>query len=109
MDTGDLAVKTIRDGALYKLILSGEPDPAGVTFFDCAGMGALEIAARFAPGGCPVIMQSSSPVVRLIFALLDLDPENFQDLNADLGPAAGLRDDVTTQKEHGPAERQLGP
>ncbi len=91
MDTDDLTVKAIRDGAVCTLILVGDLDLltageflqhaarvlderierfvldlAGVTFLDCAGIRALAIATCFAPGGCPVIIRSLSPPARRI-------------------------------------------
>jgi anti-anti-sigma factor len=60
-------------------------DLAGVTFLDCAGLRALAIATGFAPGSYPVIMESFSPAVRRIIALLGLDLEYFRELNAPLG------------------------
>jgi anti-anti-sigma factor len=93
-----LTVKTVRDGLVCALILSGDLDLsetagflgqaalavdnrterlvldlAGVTFLDCAGVRALAMAASFAPSGCPVIIRSLSPVARRILELLDLD------------------------------------
>ena len=128
MDTSDLTVKTLREEAACTLILSGELcyssatgflqhaarvvddrtelfvlDLAGVTFLDCTGLRALATATGFAPGDCPVIMRSLSPAVRRILDLLDLDPENIRELNADLGPKDVLRDYVTTHKELGQA------
>ena len=128
MDTDDLTITTIRDGAACTLIVSGELcyssasgflqyaarvvddrieqfvlDLAGVTFLDCTGLRALALVTGFAPGSCPVIMRSLSPAVHRIFALLDLDPEKIRDLIADLGPGAWLRDQVTAQEELGQA------
>ena len=93
-----LTVKTVRDGPVRALILSGDLDLtetdgflgqaalavdnrierlvldlAGVTFLDCAGVRALAMAASFAPSGCPVIIRSLSPKARRILELLDLD------------------------------------
>jgi anti-anti-sigma regulatory factor len=49
-------------------------DLAEVRFADCAGVRALDVAASFAPDGCPVIIRSLSPRARRIFELdLDLD------------------------------------
>ena len=133
MDTDDLTIKTIRAGPACTLIVSGELcyssaiefldyaarviddrtgqlvlDLAGVTFLDCCGLRALAIATGFAPGSCPVIMRPLSPAVRRILDLLDLDPENILELNAEVRPEAGLRDHVITHKERGQAGR-LGP
>jgi ABC-type transporter Mla MlaB component len=84
MDTADLAVKTIRDGAVCTLILSGELDCASAS-------GLVQHAAR-------VVGDRTERFV------LDLAGVTFFDYAA-LGPQSGLRDDVTTQKEHDPAER----
>jgi anti-anti-sigma regulatory factor len=56
-------------------------DLAGVLFLDCAGIRALRIAARFAPGGCPVIIGSLSPMPRRIAELLGLDLANLRELS----------------------------
>ena len=114
MDAYALMVKTARDGPVCTLILSGDLDfletggfleqaalaagdrterlgfdLAGVLFLDCAGVRALRIATRFAPGGCPVIIGSLSPMPRRIVELLGLDLANLRDL----GPGHGLGDD----------------
>lgn len=98
-----LTVKTVRDGPVCALILSGDLglsetdgflgqaalavdnrterlvlDLAGVTFLDCAGVRALAMAASFAPSGCPVIICSLSPMARRILKLLDLDAESIR-------------------------------
>jgi anti-anti-sigma factor len=98
MDEHALTIKTVRDGPVCTLILSGDLDLsetsgflgqaalavdnrierlvldlAGVTFLDCAGVRALAMAASFAPSGCPVIIRSLSPAARRILELLDLD------------------------------------
>jgi anti-anti-sigma factor len=95
-----LTVKTVRDGPVCALILSGDLDLtetdgflgpaalavdnrterlildlAGVTFLDCAGVRALAMAASFAPSGCPVIIRSLSPMARRILELLGSDVE----------------------------------
>jgi anti-anti-sigma regulatory factor len=115
MDAYALMVKTVRDGPVCTLILSGDLDfletggspeqaalapgdrterlrfdLAGVLFLDCAGVRALRIATRFAPGGCPVIIGSLSPMPRRIVELLGLGLANLRDL----GPGHGLRDDL---------------
>jgi anti-anti-sigma factor len=115
MDTDDLTITTIRDGAACTLIVSGELcyssasgflqyaarvvddrieqfvlDLAGVTFLDCTGLRALALVTGFAPGSCPVILRSLSPAVHRIFALLDLDPEKIRDLIADRPGTRGL-------------------
>ena len=96
-----LTVKAVRDGPVCALILSSNLDfsetagflvqaalavgnrierlvldLAGVTFLDCAGVGALAMAASFAPNGCPVIIRSLSPMARRILELLDLNVES---------------------------------
>src|SRR6266581_2288619 len=122
MDTDDLTVKAIRDGAVCTLILVGDLDLltageflqhaarvlderfvldlAGVTFLDCAGIRALAIATCFAPGGCPVIIRSLSPPARRIITLLGTDDiESLRRLTAGLHPQNGLRDGVTSEQE----------
>ena len=89
MDEHALTIKTVRDGPVCTLILSGDLDLsetsgflgqaalavdnrterlvldlAGVTSLDCAGVRALAMAASFAPSGCPVIIRSASPMAR---------------------------------------------
>jgi anti-anti-sigma factor len=106
MDAHALTMKAVRDGPVCTLILSGDLDLpetggfleqaalavddqterlvfdlAGVTFLDCTGVRALSIAARLAPGGCPVIIRSLSPMARRIVELLDLDLENLRELS----------------------------
>ena len=124
MDADDFTVKTVRDGAVCTLILSGALDLlaadeflqhaarvlddrierlvldlAGVTFLDCAGVRALAIATCFAPGGCPVIIRSLSPPARRIIALLGTDDiESLRRLTAGLQPQNGLRDGVTSEQ-----------
>ena len=98
-----LTVKTVRDGPVCALILSGDLgltetdgflgpaalavdnrterlvlDLAGLTFLDCAGVRALLMAMSFAPAGCPVIIRSLSPKARRILELLDLDVESIR-------------------------------
>ena len=125
MDTDDLTVKAIRDGAVCTLILAGDLDLltageflqhaarvlderierfvldlAGVTFLDCAGIRALAIVTCFAPGGCPVIIRSLSPPARRIITLLGTDDiESLRRLTAGLRPQNGLRDGVTSEQE----------
>ena len=124
MDTDDLTVKAVRDGAVCTLILAGDLDLltdgeflqyaarvvddrierfvldlAGVTFLDCAGIRALAIATCFAPGGCPVIIRSLSPPARRIIALLGTDDiESLRRLTAGLHPHNGLRDGMTSEQ-----------
>lgn len=98
-----LTMSTVRDGPVCTLILSGNLDLtetggfleqaalavdnrterlvldlAGVTFLDCAGVRALATAAGFAPGGCPVIIRSLSPIARRTLELLNLRLENIR-------------------------------
>lgn len=86
MDAHALTIKTVRDGPACTLILRGDLDLletgrflehaalaaddltgrlgfdlAGVLFLDCAGVRALRIATRLAPGRCPVITGSLRP------------------------------------------------
>jgi anti-anti-sigma factor len=124
MDTYDLTVKAVHDGAVCTLILGGDLDfltageflqhaarvlddriercvldLAGVTFLDCAGIRALAIATCFAPSGCPVIIRSLSPPARRIIALLGTeDIESLRRLTAGLQPQNGLRDGVTKEQ-----------
>jgi anti-anti-sigma factor len=124
MDADDLTVKTVRDGAVCTLILSGELDfstagellqhaarvlddrierfvldLAGVTFLDCAGVRALAIATCFAPSGCLVIIRSLSPPARRIIALLGTDDiENLRRLTAGPEPQDGLPDAVASER-----------
>ena len=125
MDADDLTVTTVRDGAVYTLILCGDLDLdaageflqraarvlddrierlvldlAGVTFLDCAGVRALAIATCFAPSGCPVIIRSLSPPARRIITMLGIDDiENLRRLTAGLQPRDGLPDGVTSDRE----------
>jgi len=120
-----LTVKTVRDGPVCALILSGDLgltetdgflgpaalavdnrterlvlDLAGVTFLDCAGVRALAIATCFAPNGCPVIIRSLSPPARRIITVLGIDDiENLRRLTAGLQPQDGLRDGVASDRE----------
>src|SRR5690349_13324240 len=113
MDAHALTIKTVRDGPACTLILRGDLDLletggfleqaalaaddltgrlgfdlAGVLFLDCAGVRALRIATRFAPGGCPVITGSLRPMPRRIVELLGLDLDNLREPS----PGHGLRD-----------------
>src|SRR2546421_9608634 len=106
MDVRALTVNAVRDGPVSTLILYGDLDLAetggfleqaalavddrterlvfdlaGVMFLDCAGVRALSIAARLAPGGCPVIIRSLSPMARRIVELLGLDLANLGGLS----------------------------
>jgi anti-anti-sigma factor len=127
MNEHALTIKTVRDGPVCTLILSGDLDLsetggflgqaalavdnrterlvldlAGVTFLDCAGVRALAMAASFAPSGCPVIIRSLSPVARRIFKLLDLDIEYIR--QASPGPRTTRR---TWARQ--PVSRNLAP
>ena len=107
MDEHALTIKTIRDGPVCVLALTGDLDffetgrfleqavlavdnrterlvldLAGVTFLDCAGIRALATAASFASSGCPVIIRSLSPMARRILELLDLDIENIRQVSS---------------------------
>jgi len=75
-----------------------------VTFLDCTGIRALSIAARLAPGGCPVIIRSLSPVARRIVELLGLDLANLRELSLGRELQDWLRDGGTTQQELAPVE-----
>jgi len=79
-------------------------DLAGVTFLDCTGIRALSIAARLAPGGCPVIIRSLSPIARRIVELLGLDLANLRGLSLGRELQDWPRDGGTTQQELAPAE-----
>jgi anti-anti-sigma factor len=127
MDVRALRIEAVRDGPVCTLILSGDLDfpatrgfleraalavddrterlvfdLAGVTFLDCAGVRALSIAARLAPGGCPVIIGSLSPRARRIAELLGLD--NLRDLSLGHGLRDGPRDSRTGQQDFVPVE-----
>ena len=113
MDAHALTIETVRDGQARTLILRGDLDLletgrfleqaalaaddltgrlgfdlAGVLFLDCAGVRALRIAARLAPGGCPVITGSLRPMPRRIAELLGLDLDTLRALSR----GHGLRD-----------------
>ena len=129
MDAHALTIKTVRDGPACTLILHGDLDLletgrfleqaalaaddqtgrlgfdlAGVLFLDCAGVRALRIATRFAPGGCPVIIGSLSPMPRRIVELLGLDLANPPELSPSHGLRDGPRDSRTTQQDLVPVE-----
>ena len=129
MDTHALTVNAVRDGPVSTLILCGDLDLpatdgfleqaalavadrterlvfdlAGVTFLDCTGIRALSIAARLAPGGCPVIIRSLSPMARRIVELLGLDLANLRELSLGQELQDWLRDGGTIQQELAPAE-----
>jgi anti-anti-sigma regulatory factor len=129
MDADDLTVKTVRDGPVCTLILSGDLDLlktgglleqaalavddlterlgldlAGVLLSDCAGVRALRIAQRFAPGGCAVIIGSLRPMPRRIVELLGLDLANLPERSPGHGLRNGPRDSRTGQQDLVPAE-----
>ena len=129
MDARALTVKTVRDGPVCTLILSGDLDLpatgrfleqaalavddstgrlvfdlARVLFLDCAGVRALRIATRFAPGGCPVIIGSLSPMPRRIAELLGLDLASLPELSLGHGLRDGPRDSRTGQQDLVPVE-----
>jgi len=129
MDAHALTIKTVRDGAGCTLVLRGDLDLpatgrfleqaalaaddqtgrlgfdlAGVLFLDCAGVRALRIATRLAPGGCPVIIGSLSGMPRRIVELVGLDLDNLREPS----PGHGLRDGPpnsgTGQQDFAPGE-----
>ncbi len=129
MDAHALTIKTIRDGSVCALILRGDLDPlqtggfleqaalavddlterlgfdlAGVLFLDCAGVQALRTATRFAPGGCPVIIGSLSPMPRWIVELPGLDLANLRELSPGHGLRDGPQDSRTGQQDLVPVE-----
>src|SRR6266576_1614394 len=129
MDVRALTIKTVRDGPVSTLILGGDLDLletgrfleqaalavddwterlgfdlAGVLFLDCAGVRALRIATRCAPGGCPVIIGSLSPMPRPIVELLGLDLANLRELSLGHGLRGGPRDSRTGQQDIVPVE-----
>jgi anti-anti-sigma regulatory factor len=129
MDAHALTIKTVRDGAGCTLVLRGDLDLpatgrfleqaalavddwtgrlgfdlAGVLFLDCAGVRALRIATRFAPGSCPVITGSLSPMPRRIVELLGLDLANLREPSLGHGRGDGPRDRRTGQQDLVPAE-----
>jgi anti-anti-sigma factor len=124
-----LTIRTIREGPVCTLTLSGDLDfveaggflqqaalaidnqterlvldLAGVAFLDCAGVRALTVAMRFVPSGCPVIVRSLSPMARRILALLGLDLEQLGELRPGHEPQAGLWDDAASERELAPVE-----
>ena len=129
MNVHPLTVNAVRDGPVTTLILCGDLDLAGtgrfleqaaravddrterlvfdlagVTFLDCAGIRALSIAARLAPGSCTVIIGSLSPMARRIVELADLDLANLRELSLGQELPDWLRDRGTTQHEPAPVE-----
>jgi anti-anti-sigma regulatory factor len=129
MDAHALTIKTVRDGPVCTLILGGDLDLpatgrfleqaalaaddlterlgfdlAGVLFLDCAGVRALRIATRFAPGGCPVITGSLSPMPRRIVELLGLDLANLPERSLGHGLRGGPQDGRTGRQDFVPVE-----
>jgi anti-anti-sigma regulatory factor len=129
MDAHALTIKTVRDAPACTLILRGDLDLletgrfleqaalaaddltgrlgfdlAGVLFLDCAGVRALRIAARFAPGGCPVITGSLRPMPRRIVELLGLNLDNLRKLSQGHGLRDGPWDGRTGQQDFAPVE-----
>jgi len=128
MDTYDLTVKAVHDGAVCTLILGGDLDfltageflqhaarvlddrierlvldLAAVTFLDCAGVRALATATCFAPSGCPVIIRSlSSPARRIITVLGPDDIENLRRLTAAPEHRDGLPDGAASEQKLAP-------
>ena len=129
MDAHALTIKTVRDGPACTLILRGDLDLletgrfleqaalaaddqtgrlgfdlAGVLFLDCAGVRALRIATRFAPGGCPVITGSLRPMPRRIVELLGLNLDNLREPSPGHGLRDGPGDGRTGQQDFAPVE-----
>jgi anti-anti-sigma factor len=130
MDTYTLTIKTVRDGPVCTLILRGDLDLlqtdrfleqaalavddqteklgfdlAGVRFLDCAGVRALRIATRLAPGACPVIIGSLSGMPRRIVELVGLDLDNLREPNLGSGLRDAPRDGRTGQQDFISVER----
>lgn len=132
MDAHTLTIKTVRDGPVCTLILSGDLDfpacagfleqaarmvddrderfvldLAGLTFLDCAGVRALVTAVSFAPSGYPVIIRSLSRPARRIIELLELRLENLREFSAAGREPAHELDavhDATSRNELAPVE-----
>ena len=129
MDPHALTIKTIRDGPVCTLILSGDLDLletggfleqaaravderterlgldlAGVLFLDCAGVQALRTATRFAPGSCPVTIGLLSPMPRRIVELLGLDLANLPEPSLGHGLRDSPRDNRNGQQDLVPAK-----
>jgi anti-anti-sigma regulatory factor len=128
MDAHARTIKTVRDGPVCTLILSGDLDLletggfleqaapavdgragrlgsglAEVLFLDCAGV--LRITTRLAAGGCPVVVCPLSPMARRIVELLGLDQANLPKLSLGDGLRDGPRDSRTGPRDLVPAER----
>ena len=129
MDAHALTIKTVRDGPACTIILGGDLelletggfleqaalaaddltgrlgfDLAGVLLLDCAGVRALRIATRLAPGRCPVISGSLRPMPRRIVELLGLDPANLREPSLGHGLRDGPPDSRTGQQDFAPVE-----
>jgi len=129
MDARALTIKTVRDGPARTLILRGDLDLpatgrfleqaalaaddltgrlgfglAGVLFLDCAGVRALRIATRLAPGRCPVITGSLRPMPRRIVELLGLDPANLREQSPGHGRRDGPPDNGTGHQDFAPGD-----
>ena len=129
MDAHALTIKTVRDGPACTLILRGDLDLletgrfleqaalaaddltgrlgfdlAGVLFLDCAGVRALRIATRLAPGRCPVITGSLRPMPRRIVELLGLDPAHLREPSPGHGLRDGSPDSRTGQQDFAPVD-----
>ena len=129
MDAHALTIKTVRDGQACTIILRGDLelletggfleqaalaaddltgrlgfDLAGVLLLDCAGVRALRIATRLAPGRCPVISGSLRPMPRRIVELLGLDPANLREPSLGHGLRDGPPDSRTGQQDFAPVE-----
>ena len=129
MDAHALTIKTVRDGPACTIILRGDLelletggfleqaalaaddltgrlgfDLAGVLLLDCAGVRALRIATRLAPGRCPVISGSLRPMPRRIVELLGLDPANLREPSLGHGLRDGPPDSRTGQQDFAPVE-----
>ena len=130
MDAHALTIKTVRDGPICTLILRGDLDLletggfleqtalavderterlgldlAGVLFLDCAGVRALRIATRFAPGGRPVITGSLRPMPRRIVEVLGLNLDNLREPSRGHGLRDGPPDGRTGQQDLVPVEQ----
>jgi anti-anti-sigma regulatory factor len=129
MDSHAPTINSVRDGPVCTLILRGDLDLletggfpeqaalaagdrterlgldlAGVLFPDRAGVRALRIATRLAPGGCPVIIGSLRPIPRRIVELPGVDLANLPEWSPGHGPRDRPRDSRTGQQDLVPAE-----
>ena len=129
MDTHAPTIKAVRDGPVWTLILRGDLDLpetggfleqavlavdertgrlgldlAGVLFLDRAGVRALRIATRRAPGGCPVSTGPHRAMPRRIAELPGPDPANLREPSLGHGLRDGPRDSRPGQQDLVPAE-----